>query len=110
MRSGTRSQSGFLVEIVNPSATPASASRFFTRTEVGTLLLQVQAAVRRSGAPQAAWMYLTPMTRQAKEEVPDKSQISLGQVFDLQRPALDLQRLVHNVPYCPWGGPAMETR
>jgi hypothetical protein len=40
---------------------------FFTGTEVGKLLLQVQAAVRRSGAPHAAWMYLTPMTRAAKE-------------------------------------------
>jgi hypothetical protein len=40
---------------------------FFANTEVGKLLLRAQAAVRQSGAPQAAWMYLTPLTRAAKD-------------------------------------------
>ncbi len=40
---------------------------FFTHTEAGKLLLQVQSSLRRSGAPQQAWFYLTPMNRLAAE-------------------------------------------
>lgn len=46
-----------------PAARQAEAW-FFKHTEVGQLLLDAQAALKRSGAPQQAWFYLTPMTRQ----------------------------------------------
>jgi hypothetical protein len=49
-----------------PAARQAEAW-FFQQTEVGHLLLEAQAAIKRSGAPQQAWFYLTPMTRQLAE-------------------------------------------
>jgi hypothetical protein len=49
-----------------PAARQAEAW-FFKQTEVGQLLLGAQAALKRSGAPQQAWFYLTPMTRQLSE-------------------------------------------
>lgn len=45
-----------------PAARQAEAW-FFTKTEVGKLLLRAQTALRQSGSPQPAWFYLTPMTR-----------------------------------------------
>ncbi|MGE0820495.1 MAG: hypothetical protein AB7G75_14225 [Candidatus Binatia bacterium] len=38
---------------------------FFQHTEMGKLLLRSQETLKHAGAPQAAWFYLTPMTRQA---------------------------------------------
>lgn len=49
-----------------PAARQAEAW-FFKHTEVGQLLLDAQAVLKRSGAPQQAWFYLTPMTRQLAE-------------------------------------------
>lgn len=45
-----------------PAARQAEAW-FFTKTEVGKLLLCAQTALRQAGAPQPVWSYLTPMTR-----------------------------------------------
>jgi hypothetical protein len=45
-----------------PAARQAEAW-FFTKTEVGKLLLRAQTALRQAGAPQPIWFYLTPMTR-----------------------------------------------
>lgn len=46
-----------------PAARQAEAW-FFTKTEVGKLLLGAQTALRQAGAPQPVWFYLTPLTRQ----------------------------------------------
>ncbi|MBI3249460.1 MAG: hypothetical protein HYZ50_23405 [Deltaproteobacteria bacterium] len=45
-----------------PAARQAEAW-FFTKTEVGKLLLRAQTALRQAGVPQPVWFYLTPMTR-----------------------------------------------
>lgn len=48
-----------------PAARQAEAW-FFTKTEVGKLLLHAQTVLRRAGAPQPIWFYLTPMTRKER--------------------------------------------
>lgn len=45
-----------------PAARQAEAW-FFTKTDVGKLLLKAQCVLRQAGAPQPVWFYLAPMTR-----------------------------------------------
>ena len=45
-----------------PAARQAEAW-FFTKTEVGKLLLRAQTALRQAGALRPVWFYLTPLTR-----------------------------------------------